>query len=294
MISNSKINQKKLDFNHVYNLRDPKNYYELITQYEYELPERAKPYLMKVINAYRNSESVNSLKILDIGCSYGVNSSILKFGKSLAQIHQHYTDLTRHQLTEYSRIKIDSTWLYKSILDEYLQFIGLDTAEQAVNYAVEVQLIKKGIVTNLEKLPLLPEDYASLQDINLLISTGCIGYITEVTFDKILSAVRDINKLWGAVFVLKMFDLSELQKTLAKYNLVLVQTGVIVKQRKFSSTDEKESMIHFIKKRGLSAEKEKESDNLLAQLFLILPASIMTKPPIKMLLDDLRILSTDK
>ncbi|MEB3177930.1 MAG: hypothetical protein VKL59_02650 [Nostocaceae cyanobacterium] len=290
MMLNQEINNKKLNLNQVYNLREPEPYYQSINQYEYDLPERAKPYFQKIINTYRHYESLGSLKILDIGCSYGINAAILKFNKSIAEIYQHYTNPLRLQRSELSRRHLDSKWFHESSLDENLQFIGLDSAEKAVNYATESQLIQSGISTNLEKLPLLKEHYTNLQDINLLISTGCIGYITEITLDKILSAVRNLDQLWGAVFVLKMFDISGIKKTFAKYNLALVETGVTVKQRKFSSVEEKQSMINFLEKQGLSAEDEKESDNLLAQLFLILPPPVTNKPLIKKLLDDMKYL----
>ncbi len=285
---NQEINDKKLDLNEVYDLKDPTPYYQSIIQYEYDLPERAKSYFKKIINTYRNYESVNSVKILDIGCSYGINAALLKFDKSITELYQHYTNPLRLQESELSRRHLDSKWFHESRFDEELQFIGLDSAEQAVNYATESQLIQSGISTNLEKFPLLKEHYTNLKDINLLISTGCIGYITEVTFKKILSAVEDLSKLWGAVFVLKMFDISELQKTLAQHNLVLVETGVTVKQRSFSSFEEKESMINFIEKQGLSAENEKKSDNLFAQLFLISPPPVTNQPLIKKLLYDLK------
>lgn len=268
---NQEINQKKLDLNDVYNLKDPTPYYQSITQYQYDLPERAKPYFHKVINTYRNYESVHSLKILDIGCSYGINAALLKFDKSIAELYQHYTAHLRLQQPEIARRHFDYHWFHQSSFNEDLQFIGLDSAKNAVNYAIDSQLIQSGIYTNLEKFNLLKEDYTTLQNINLLISTGCIGYITEVTFDKILSAVEDLSNLWGAVFVLKMFDISGIKKTLAQYNLVLVETGVAIKQRSFSSFDEKESMIKFIEEQGLSAENEKKTDNLFANLFLILP-----------------------
>lgn len=58
---NQEINQKKLDLNDVYNLQDTTPYYQSINQYQYDLPERAKPYFHKVFNAYRNYESVQSL-----------------------------------------------------------------------------------------------------------------------------------------------------------------------------------------------------------------------------------------
>ncbi len=284
MMLNQEINQKKLDLNDVYNLRDPESYYQSMAQYEYDLPEGAKPYFQKVINAYRQYKSVNSLKILDIGCSYGINGAILKFYKSMRELYQYYTNPLRLQLPELSRRHQDYNWFYEFSFDEGLQFIGLDTAEKAVNYAVESQLIQSGISTNLEKLPLLKEDYTNLQDINLLITTGCIGYITEITLDKILSAVRNSSQLWGAVFILKMFNISGFKKTLAKYNLVLVETGVTVKQRRFSSVEEKKAMINFIEQQGLSAEEEKNSDNLFAQLFLILPVAVTSQWSITKLL----------
>lgn len=50
MMLNQVINDKKLNLNKVYNLSDPEPYYQAINQYKYDLPERAKPYFLKIIN----------------------------------------------------------------------------------------------------------------------------------------------------------------------------------------------------------------------------------------------------
>lgn len=288
VLSNQEINQKKLDLDNVYNLKSPELYYQFIDHYKYYLPEHAKPYFQKIIETYRQHKSKKKLKVLDVGCSYGVNAAILKFDKSISGIYQYYANLASGiQSMESACEYQDRDWFRQANVDDELDFIGLDAAENAVDYAIESQLIQSGISTNLEKSPLSAQDRANLQDLNLLISTGCIGYITEITFRKMLAAIEDAHQLWGAVFVLKMFDLAALEEELAKYDLMLVKTEVAVKQRKFSSTDEKESMIGFIEKQGLCANAEKESDHLFAQLFLILPRPLVSEPFIQKMLDEL-------
>jgi len=280
---NHEINQNKLNLNEVYNLRDPKSYYKMVNRYKYNLPEEAKPYFRQIIDAYCCYESINSLKILDLGCSYGINSAILKFNKTISELYRYYTNPIRFQLSESSCRNLDYTWFHESDFDKNLQFIGLDNAKQAVDYAIESKLIETGIYTDLEKFPLSEIEHANLQDIDLLISTGCIGYITEITFSKILPSFKNIDKLWGAIFVLKMFDTSELNKLLTLYNLALVSTGITVKQRKFASIDEKKTMIDFIERRGLRTELERQQNNLFAELFLILPFHLLNQKSIKTL-----------
>jgi len=290
MISNQEVNKGKSKFDDIYNVDDPVSYYEsLCLQKEYELPELAKPYFATIIDAYLKYQPVTPLKILDLGCSYGINAAILKFNKTITELYQHYTSPSRLELTKTLRRDLDYHWLHQSSFNNKLQFLGLDISKAAIDYSVESQLLDVGICADLENQPLPKEDDSKLRDINLLISTGCVGYITEVTFDKILAAVGNPEQLWSGVFVLRVFDFSKFNGVLDKYHLVPIKTGVTIKQRKFSSVSEKKHMIELIEQQGLSAEVEKVSDYLLAELFLIVPRHLLETTEVETLLSDLEL-----
>ncbi|NEP02279.1 MAG: hypothetical protein F6K58_27210 [Symploca sp. SIO2E9] len=290
MISNQEVNQGKSKFDDIYNLDDPVSYYEsLCLQKKYELPELAKPYFATIIDAYLKYHPMTALKILDLGCSYGINAAILKFNRTITELYQHYTSPSRLELTKTLRRDLDYYWLHQSSFDKKLQFLGLDISKAAIDYSVGCQLLEAGICADLENQPLPRDQYSKLLDINLLISTGCIGYITEVTFDKILAAVGNPDKLWSGVFVLRVFDFSKFNRVLDKYHLVPIKTRVTIKQRKFSSVSEKKHMIELIEQQGLSAELEKISDHLFAELFLIVPRDLLETTELETLLSDLEL-----
>src|SRR5690606_40377302 len=66
------------------------------------------------------------------------------------------------------------------------RFIGLDISEPAVSYALEVGLIDAGVTADLEKTTLTSRDAAIIRQANVVLSTGCIGYVTEKTYRQIL------------------------------------------------------------------------------------------------------------
>ncbi|NES82388.1 MAG: hypothetical protein F6K10_13825 [Moorea sp. SIO2B7] len=290
MISNQEVNKGKSKFDDIYNLDDPVSYYEsLCLQTKYELPELAKSYFATIIDAYLKYQPVSALKILDLGCSYGINAAVLKFNRTITELYQHYTSPSRLELTKTLRRDLDYHWLHQSSFDKRLQFLGLDISEAAIDYSVECKLLEAGICADLENQPLPREHYSTLRDLNLLISTGCVGYITEVTFDKILAAIGNPDKLWSGIFVLRVFDFSKFNRVFDKYNLVPLKTGVKIKQRKFSSVSEKKHMIELIEQQGLSAELENNSDYLLAELFLIVPRDLLETTELETLLSELEL-----
>ena len=66
---------------------------------------------------------------------------------------------------------------------------GLDRAERAVAFAEEIGLIDDGVVENLEERPLPDVAMPGLADVDPMTSAGCIGYVTERTFERLLPAV---------------------------------------------------------------------------------------------------------
>ena len=95
------------------------------------------------------------------------------------------------------------------------EIIGLDRAERAVAFAEEIGLIDDGVVENLEEHPLPVVAMPGLADVDLMTSTGCIGYVTERIFERLLPAVtKGARAPWMANFVLRLWSFESIEATL--------------------------------------------------------------------------------
>ena len=63
--------------------------------------------------------------------------------------------------------------------DEELSIVGLDAARNAVSYAVDVGIMDAGVSTNLEREEPSGADLQAVENSDMIISTGCVGYVTK-------------------------------------------------------------------------------------------------------------------
>ena len=68
----------KLNLDHVYNKPDPRDYFSTLSKLDYCVPELAKPFFKRLLGAKREVNGEAAAKIVDVGCSYGVNAALLK------------------------------------------------------------------------------------------------------------------------------------------------------------------------------------------------------------------------
>lgn len=74
----SQLNVHKANFSTVYTEKTPHAYFSTMQALEHQIPENAKPQInamIKEIKSYRGG----SVSILDLGCSYGVLSALIRF-----------------------------------------------------------------------------------------------------------------------------------------------------------------------------------------------------------------------
>jgi hypothetical protein len=150
--------------------------------------------------------------------------------------------------------------------------VGLDASEQAIGYAKDVGLIDQGVVADLESAPLTRESQDVLGNIDVVLSTGAVGYVSDKTFDSILSAAS--RPLWIVSFVLRMFPYDSLRALFAKRGLVTEHLdSALFVQRRFSDVEELDHCLGQLERRHLKADGF-ESDGLLqADLFVSRPAA---------------------
>ena len=80
----------KIDLTAIYDRPDPRDDDQTLTNLDYRIPAEAAPIFRQVIEAERSVHERRSLKLLDVGCSYGVNAAILKHGRTLPDLFRTY------------------------------------------------------------------------------------------------------------------------------------------------------------------------------------------------------------
>lgn len=210
------------------------------------------------------------ITVLDVGCSYGNNGILLRMPLDFHRLAQRYADLTDSELTAAELAQLDRHY-FKGWPRHEVTVIGLDSAAPAVEYAKSVGAIDHGIVADLEAGELTADQKRLLAKVDLVISTGCIGYVTERTFAKILDAVEG-PKPWVASFVLRMYPFAPIAGELARRGIATEKLdGVTFVQRRFNSADECQRVLASLEAQGIATEG-KESDGLYhAEFFLSRP-----------------------
>ncbi len=165
-----------------------------------------------------------------------------------------------------------------------IEVIGLDLAESAITFAKEVGLLDEGFVVNLEtdRLPeSAKEDLASL---DLVVSTGCVGYVTEKSFDRLLPSITQGQAPWMGNFVLRLFPFDAIEEILSDWGYVTEKLeGRTFVQRHFTSADEQEQVLEQLCERGIDPTGQEAEGNLLAQFYLSRPANELAETPIERL-----------
>ncbi|MEW9836277.1 hypothetical protein [Mesorhizobium marinum] len=259
----------KLSLDHVYNKPDPRDYFSTLSKLDYRVPELAKPFFKRLLEARRAASDSADAKIVDVGCSYGVNAALLKHDMSLDDLYQLYSaDAPDDQRALLARDRV----LFSGA-DEALSVVGVDAAQNAIAYAVDAGILDAGVSTNLERRKPTEADLQAIGGADIIISTGCVGYVTETSLEQLVDASRD-GQAWMANFVLRMFDYQPIEDMLAERGYVTERLdGTFFPQRRFVSTEEQDHVLENLSRRGVAPEQAEREGWYLAELHVSRPES---------------------
>jgi carnitine O-acetyltransferase len=241
----------KAVLNSIYDRPDPRAYWRTLSALDYRVPQEAKPFFLRCAAARR--ERIGALPsgtIVDLGCSYGINSMLLRFGLSIVDLYHRYTSEEVAPLTRSALIARDRE--LKACGDfSGVRFTGIDVSSQATAYAAESGLLDDFIVADLEQRTLRPEEAQYIADAALIISTGCVGYITAASLTRVLQPCR--RWPWMMHTVLRMFDFRPMEEALAQFGYVTAKSRRLLKQRRFISRREQERILDTLSSIGINA-----------------------------------------
>lgn len=264
----------KVTLDHLYDRDEPRPYFRALAELDYCIPQMAKPYFAKLVEEYRQAEGVEVPTILDVGSSYGVNAALLRCDATLDELYRRYTGPGSEDLTREELLSRDRAFVASRRHVEPARFLGLDISGPALSYALAAGLLDGVVHADLEHHDATPEQRADLAQADLVISTGCIGYVTARTIRQVAGAAAEGNEHlpWMAHFVLRMFSYEPVAESLGELGYETIHVEGLFRQRRFASPQEQSQVLDRLSARGVDPRGLEDEGWLYAQLHLSLPA----------------------
>ncbi len=275
----SEVNEAKANFDDIYVAPDPRAYYRVLYGLDYVIPDLAKGIFSNLVGALETLRG-RRITVLDIGCSYGVNAALLRHPLDMDRLASRYRDLEQAGVSTEELIALDRNY-FASWPRQDMRIYGLDISSPAIRYACNAGLLDDGVALDLESVEPSAEAQRLLREVDLVISTGCVGYVGEATFRKVLAAMEG-RRPWVASFVLRMFPYDKIARCVS--DMADLETekldGVTFVQRRFRSPEEAREVMSALEGRGMSTEGREEDGLYHAEFFLSRPSSDVARVPL--------------
>jgi len=270
----------KKDFTNIYTQKTPYSYLKEMQLLQYRIADHTKPLYLSLAEQLYNKLQ-RPINILDIGSSYGINSALMKHDLVMSQLDDFF--LTKDEPT----ITQTKQFFEKQSLNEHLNFYQIDISNPALIFSEDSGLCKKGICINLEtNNSRLTQE---LPDVDLVIATGCIGYIGYKAFSNLFESIKnkkayssipesnDITPIF-AFSVLRMFDMDKIKKTFDYYDYSLINSDIEpIPQRQFSDHDEQSQTISLLDHKGINTKKYEDDGHFYADFYVASPKKLETQ-----------------
>ncbi|MGH3239265.1 MAG: class I SAM-dependent methyltransferase [Spirillospora sp.] len=262
----------KISFGDIYTQPDPRAYFSTLRDLDYNIPELAKPHFRGLIAEYREARRVPVPTVLDIGCSYGINAALVKYGATMVDLYDRYSGLDAHRHTRGSLLTRDRELVRSVDRASSVRFLGLDASAEALSYALEAGFLDGAVHADLENGEPTGEQGVQLAETDLVISTGCLGYVTERTISRVLGAHAE-RRPWMAHFVLRMFPFDAVAETLAAAGYDTVRRDGLFRQRRFATQEEQSLVLDRLAGVGVDPSGLETDGWFYAQLYISRPSS---------------------
>lgn len=258
----------KASFDDIYDRPDPRAYVRGLSALEYQTPEHARRVFGVLVDAARRRAD-QPVAIADLACSYGINAALLNHDLTLEEFYDRYrTD----EVADWSPERLadaDREFYAARRRPDAVRTVGIDTAANAIAYALAVGVLDGGGSEDLEAHEPGPALRSELADVGLVTVTGGIGYITAATFDRLLGAVATGTVPWVAAFTLRWIDMRPIADALARHGLVLERfDGKTFRQRRFADETERDWVLGELERLGRDPDGAETDGYHHTELFL--------------------------
>ena len=263
----------KKDFTNIYTQKFPNSYLKEMKRLDYRIPDKTKPLYLSIVKQLYKKLS-KTIKIVDIGSSYGINSALMKHDLSMSDLDDFF-------LKEEPSLEESKQFFEKLPSDNSIDFYQIDISEPALKFSENTHLCKKGLCVNLESANL---NIKEIPQFDMIIATGCIGYIGYKAFSNLLELIKKQQESEPENFkkdpvfafsVLRIFDMEQIEKTFDYYGYSLVKTDLEpIRQRRFSDLEEKNKTISLLHDKGIDTDLFEDDGHFYADFYIASPKKL--------------------
>jgi SAM-dependent methyltransferase len=252
----------KHDFTEEYNAPSPRNLFAVYRNLDYKVPYHIEHFLAALIRFARRVDGADATTLVDIGCSYGINALMLKYGCPYTRLSETVLDFATHEENLYQALRRQGDPV------KGIKVIGLDPSINAIRFCERGSLQDYSFCVNLEVEEIPAEAHEPLGRASFILSSGVYGYISEVTTQKVVLATADRESLWVCNFVLRPIDYSPTIRVLEALGFATETAPVLFPHRRFSSDTEREATIAFNRQKGINPAPEIATNYLYTRLYI--------------------------
>lgn len=271
----------KASFDHIYNLKDPREYFRTLWNLDYRAPQNGYHLFSALVQEKKRDRS-EEVRVVDLCCSYGINGALLKYHVTLDDLYERYRSEELASLSS-EELAVADREFYESRKREAPPWVvGVDVAENAVSYALRAGLIDGGVAENLEEDEPTDALRKAVSKTDLLIVTGGVGYVWARTFDRLLGCITEEgNVAWVATLPLRMVDYRPIAKVLSKYGLATEKlSNHTFAQRRFASAEEQQYVLEELASMGIDPDGKESTGRYHTDFYLSRPPDQASKIPI--------------
>jgi SAM-dependent methyltransferase len=264
----------KVALDHIYTRPDPRGYFGTLRELEYGIPGLAAPTFARLIAELRATVTRPTgpgpaVTVVDLGCSYGINSALLRCDLTMADLYERYCaadpDASPEELAAADRALVAR----RGRTD--VRFIGLDISADALAYARAAGFVDEAVRADLEHDDPTSEQRAVLGPADLVLSTGCIGYIGEQTLGRLAQAGD--RPPWMAHTVLRMYRFEPMAQRLTELGYQTRAVGELLRQRRFASAEEQSNVLDTLAGLGVDPTGRESDGWLYARMYVSRPVT---------------------
>jgi SAM-dependent methyltransferase len=259
----------KVVLEHIYASPDPRAYFGTLRGLGYRIPELAKPHFARLIDEYRRTTGVRTTTVVDVGCSYGINAALLRYDLTIDELYAHYCNADPGASRE-DMLAADRALVRGRRRSWHTRFVGLDIAPDALSYGLAAGFLDDVVHADLERDDPTPGQCEQLARADIVVSTGCIGYVGERTLARVVAACGG-RRPWMAHTVLRMYPFAPIAECLARLGYETVAASGLIRQRRFASPEEQAGVLDTLDELGVDPSGVETDGWLYARLFLSRP-----------------------
>ena len=265
----------KKDFTNIYTQNFPNAYLKEMKRLHYRIPDHTKPLYLSLAQQLCRKLS-RPIHVLDIGSSYGINSSLMKYDLKMSDLDEFF-------LKEKSPTKEQTKQFFENhTSNDMLNIYQIDISKPAIQFSEDVGLCEQGFCVDLEE----NDTINNMPEFDMIIATGCIGYIGYQAFsnlfelfieqnsDASLTMYHKIAPIF-AFSVLRIFDMKKIEKTFDHYGYFIIKSDLkSIRQRRFSDSEEKNKTLSLLHGKGINTKWHEDDGHFYADFYVASPKKI--------------------